>query len=158
MPESKNPQIYDPRPKLRGIIEALRLPAGPDPRFADRDAINAHRDDFIVRVHTTWKLIHTAAIEEIIHIEMLLARPDIAAMPRDSHPGFAICAGSGAVSATQSPGASWASHCTFGVSARTVRVRHLSSPIQPPSRPSWTTSTETRCRLLSGTMPRPALM
>jgi hypothetical protein len=84
MSETPQPQptFYDPRAKLAAIIEALRLPAGPDPRFADHESIKAHRDDFVVRVHTTWKGIHAAAIREIVEIEILLTRPDVAKMPK----------------------------------------------------------------------------
>jgi hypothetical protein len=92
MPESQKESapVYDPRPKLREITEALRQPAGADARFSTMESIAAHRDDFIAEVHTRWKHIHVAATAEIVNIEMLLARPDIAAMPK----GFFLLAAS----------------------------------------------------------------
>lgn len=74
---------YDPRPKLRMMIEALRMPAGADTRFSSMEAIAANRDQFIARVHGTWKNIHAAAVGEIVNIEILLARPEAAARPKD---------------------------------------------------------------------------
>lgn len=75
------PSAYDPRPKLRRAIEALRLPAGDDPRFSSLESIAAHRDDFVAHVHTTWKQLHVEAIGEIVNIEALLARSDMSKMP-----------------------------------------------------------------------------
>lgn len=78
MGESTPPSAaYDPKAKLRRAIEALRRPAGDDPRFSSFDSIAAHRDDFVVQVHTTWKRLHVQAIEEIVNIEALLTRGDV---------------------------------------------------------------------------------
>lgn len=75
--EDENPveasRAYDPRAKLHAMITALREPAGTDPRFSDIESIRNNRADFIKRVHTTWKLIHTDTIREIVEIEILLA-------------------------------------------------------------------------------------
>jgi hypothetical protein len=81
MPE-KQPAPYDPRPKMRGIVDALRLPAGPDPRFATPAAIAAHLDDFTAAVHGTWKDIQAEAIREIVQLEILLSKADPARMPK----------------------------------------------------------------------------
>ena len=56
------------------MIEALRMPAGDEPRFASAEGIAANRQEFVARVHGTWKAIHADAISEIVRIEMLLAK------------------------------------------------------------------------------------
>ena len=73
-----------PREKLRRIIEALRLPAGPDPRFATAAAIAANLNDFTTAVHSTWKDIQAEVIREIFTLEILLARVDFATKPKGS--------------------------------------------------------------------------
>ncbi len=72
MSENEEPRtpVYDPRPKLLQITQALRQPAGDDARFATMDSIAANRDDFVVEVHTTWKHIHVAAIAEISRVRL----------------------------------------------------------------------------------------
>ena len=70
---------YDPKKKLQRLIEAVRLPAGPDPRFAMGTVEAAHRDEFTAAVHSTWKDVQAEVIEEIISIERVLARGEAGA-------------------------------------------------------------------------------
>ncbi len=73
-----------PREKLRRIIEELRLPAGPDPRFATPAAISANLNEFTAAVHATWKDIQAEVIREVVTLEILLAKVDFSTRPKGS--------------------------------------------------------------------------
>ena len=62
--------IQDELPKL---IRMLREPAGDDPRFASLDAIEANRQAFTKKVHSTWKYLHGRSLDEILTIEKILS-------------------------------------------------------------------------------------
>jgi hypothetical protein len=85
-PAAPPPPAFDPRERLRWAIEALRLPAGGDPRFASPDAISVNRDHFVVEVHTTWKRIQVEAIKNIMGIETRLARVDVLPIKKGVEP------------------------------------------------------------------------
>ena len=59
--------------ELPNIIHMLREPAGDDPRFASLEAIEANRQAFTEKVHSTWKYLHEQSLDEILTIEKLLS-------------------------------------------------------------------------------------
>jgi hypothetical protein len=71
--------IQDELPKL---IRMLREPAGDDPRFASLGAIEANRQAFREKVHSTWKYVHGRSLDEILAIENILSSERCQKLPK----------------------------------------------------------------------------
>jgi hypothetical protein len=69
--------------ELPSIIRMLREPAGDDPRFASLETIDANRQAFTEKVHSTWKYIHGRSLDEILAIEKILASEQHKKLPED---------------------------------------------------------------------------
>ncbi|MGR3303305.1 MAG: hypothetical protein ACUZ8I_12490 [Candidatus Scalindua sp.] len=65
------------------VTKKLIFPAGDSEKFSSLDKIRENRDEFIIRVHDTWKQVHTKSIEEIMNIEKLLKNQDVQAFGKD---------------------------------------------------------------------------
>ena len=73
MSEEESRSVAPIQDELPSIIRMLREPAGDDPRFASLEAIEANRQAFTEKVHSTWKYLHRRSLDEILAIEKILA-------------------------------------------------------------------------------------
>jgi hypothetical protein len=59
-PNADSTSSFNPNKKLQRLIEAVRLPAGTDPRFVT-GTVDVHRDEFTAAVHSIWKDVQAEA-------------------------------------------------------------------------------------------------
>ncbi len=69
--------------ELPKLIRMLREPAGDDPRFVSLEAIEANRQAFNEKVHTTWKYLHGRSLDEILAVETILSSDRRTKLPKD---------------------------------------------------------------------------
>lgn len=54
---------------LRWVIKTLRMPAGEDEKFSSFDSMRENWDEFVSKVHFSWKILHLVAIREIMTVD-----------------------------------------------------------------------------------------